>query len=104
VKLGDTIRVSVDLTNSGQMEAEEISQLYVRDVVASLTRPVKELKGFKKVRLKPGETKTVTFDLPVNSLGFHNSEMRYVVEPGTFHLWVGGDSQSGLQSEFDVTD
>ena len=103
-KLNDTIQVSVDLTNTGKMEAEEIAQLYTRDLVASLTRPVKELKGFKKIRLKPGETTTVTFDLPINSLGFNNSQMRYVVEPGAFKLWVGGDSQSGLESDFEVVE
>jgi beta-glucosidase len=100
--LGDTIQVSVDLTNAGKMDADETVQLYVRDLVASLTRPVKELKGFQKIHLKSGETKTVTLNLPVSTLGFHNSQMRYVVEPGTFHLWVGGDSQSGLESEFEV--
>jgi beta-glucosidase len=103
-KLNDTIQVSVDLTNTGKMEAEEIAQLYTRDLVASLTRPVKELKGFKKIRLKPGETTTVTFDLPINSLGFNNSQMRYVVEPGAFKLRVGGDSQSGLESNFEVVE
>ena len=65
---------------------------------------MKELKGFKKVRLKPSETKTVTFDLPINTLGFHNSQMRYVVEPGTFKIWVGGDSQSRLESEFELVE
>jgi beta-glucosidase len=104
VKLGDSLKVSVDLTNTGDMEAEEIVQLYVRDLVASLTRPVKELKGFQKIRLKPNETKTVVFDLSSNALGFHNSDMKYTVEPGKFHLWVGGDSQSGLENEFDVVE
>ena len=104
VKLGDSLKVSVDLTNAGDMEAEDVVQLYVRDLVASLTRPVKELKGFQKIRLKPNETKTVVFDLHVNSLGFHNSDMKYTVEPGKFHLWVGSDSQSGLESEFDVVE
>jgi beta-glucosidase len=103
-KLNDTIHVSVDLTNTGKMEAVEIAQLYTRDLVASLTRPVKELKGFKRVQLKPGETKTVTFDLPIHTLGFHNSQMSYVVEPGGFKLWVGGDSQSGLESAFEVVE
>ena len=96
------MKVSVDLTNAGEREAEEVAQLYVRDIVGSLTRPVKELKGFKRVRLGPRETKVVTFDLPVGSLGFHDREMRYVVEPGAFRLWVGGDSQSGLETAFDV--
>ncbi len=102
VARGDTIRVSVDLTNAGDREAEEVAQLYVRDLVGSLTRPVKELKGFKRVRLGPRETKAVTFDLPASSLGFHDREMRYVVEPGAFRIWVGGDSQSGLDASFEV--
>ena len=102
VTRGDTMQVSVDLTNAGDREAEEVAQLYVRDLVGSLTRPVKELKGFKRVRLGPRETKAVTFDLPASSLGFHDREMRYVVEPGAFRLWVGGDSQSGLETGFDV--
>jgi len=102
--LGDTLRVSADVTNKGRMAADETVQLYVRDLVASLTRPVKELKGFRKVRIKPGETQSVTLDVPVASLGFHNAKMRYVVEPGAFRLWVGGDSQSGLAAEFEVVD
>ncbi len=104
VKLGESLKVSIDLTNAGDMEAEEIVQLYVRDLVAGLTRPVKELKGFQKIRLKPKETKTVVFDLSSNVLGFHNSDMKYTVEPGKFRLWVGGSSQSGLMSEFDVVE
>lgn len=102
IKIGDSIKVSVELTNSGQMEAEEVVQLYVRDLVASLTRPVKELKGFKRIRLEPDETKKVTFDLSSNILGFHNSDMKYVVEPGRFNLWVGGDSQAELMAEFEI--
>jgi beta-glucosidase len=102
VTRGDTMKVSVDLTNAGDREAEEVAQLYVRDLVGSLTRPVKELKGFKRVRLGPRETKAVSFELPASSLGFHDREMRYVVEPGAFRLWVGGDSQSGLEAGFEV--
>jgi beta-glucosidase len=102
VTRGETMKVSVDLANVGDREAEEVAQVYVRDLVGSLTRPVKELKGFKRVRLRPGETKAVTFDLPVRSLGFHDREMRYVVEPGAFRIWVGGDSQSGLEGAFEV--
>ncbi|HWI59704.1 MAG TPA: beta-glucosidase BglX [Bacillota bacterium] len=102
VKLGQSLQVTVDLTNTGDREGEEIAQLYVRDLVASLTRPVKELKGYQKVRLQPKETKTVSFELPSTALGFHNAQMRYVVEPGTFHLWVGGDAQSGLEQEFEI--
>lgn len=97
---GGTIQASVKLANSGTMEAEEVVQLYVRDVTGSLTRPVKELKGFQRIRLKPGEERIVSFDIETATLGFHNSAMQYVVEPGRFTLWIGGDSQSGLMAEF----
>jgi beta-glucosidase len=102
VRLADSLQVSVDLTNTGSREAVETPQLYVRDLVASLTRPVRELKGFQRVTLAPGQTRTVTFNVPVSSLGFHNREMRYVVEPGEFRVWVGPDAQSGPETGFEV--
>lgn len=102
VKNGDNFQVSVDITNTGDVEADEIAQLYVRDLVGSVTRPVKELKGFQTVRLKPNETKQLVFEIATSNLGFHNPEMKYVVEPGDFLLWVGGDSQSGLQAQFQI--
>ena len=101
-KRSETLRVLVDLTNTGSRAADEVAQLYVRDLVGSLTRPVKELKGFRRVRLAAGETRTLAFDVPVETLGFHDLSMRYVVEPGAFRLWVGGDSQSGLEAGFEV--
>jgi beta-glucosidase len=100
VKKGEEIQVSVDLSNVGTVTAVEIAQLYVRDLVGSLTRPVRELKGFQRIRLEPGETRKVTFTLSTNDLGFHNNDMQYVVETGDFHLWVGEDSQTGLKTEF----
>ena len=104
VKLGDVIKVSVDVTNAGDMEADEVVQLYIRDLVASLTQPVKELKGFARIRLKPKETKKVVLDLSTNILGFHNSEGKYIVEPGKFNLWVGGGSDSGLMTSFEIVE
>jgi beta-glucosidase len=104
VKIGQDVEVSVDLSNIGKMAAVEIVQLYVRDLVGSLTRPVKELKGFQRIHLEPGEKKKVTFDLSSQDLGFHNTDMEYVVESGKFHLWVGGDSQSGLMAEFELVE
>jgi beta-glucosidase len=103
VPITGVLRVSVDLSNVGPREGEEIAQLYVRDLVGSLTRPVRELKAFRKVALKPGETRTVEFEVPVGSLGFHGRDLRYAVEPGQFRLWIGSDSQSGLTAEFEVT-
>ena len=102
IRIGDRLRVSVEVTNTGEMEAEEVVQWYIRDLVASLTRPVKELKGFKRIRLKAKETQTVIFNLSGGNLGFHNAAMQYVVEPGKFRLWVGGDSQTDLMAEFEI--
>ncbi len=104
VKRGDTLRVRVDVTNTGGRDGQEIVQLYVRDLVASLTRPVKELKAFQRVRIPAGETRVVELELPVASLGFHDAAMRYVVEPGAFRLWVGPDSRSGLEGGFAVVE
>jgi beta-glucosidase len=104
VKRDGTLRVEVDLTNTGDREGVEIAQLYVRDLVASLTRPVKELKAFQRVKLAARETKTLGFDLEAASLGFHGRDNRYVVEPGAFRLWIGGDSQSGLEGGFEVVE
>jgi beta-glucosidase len=100
IRLGETLKIEVQVTNAGPMEAEEVVQLYIRDVTASMTRPVRELKGFERIRLKPQEAQTVSFDLSSKNLGFHDSSMQYVVEPGRFQLRVGGDSQSGLRSSF----
>lgn len=99
---GDVLRVSFDLSNTGSREGTEVAQLYVQDRVGSVVRPVKELKRFERVTLAPGETKTVTFELPVAELAFWNIDMEYVVEPGDFRLWVAGDSASGEPVDFVV--
>lgn len=93
VQAGESINISVDIQNSGQRVGEEVVQLYVRDLIATVTRPTKELKGFKRVALNAGEKKTVTFTLHINQLGFYNQAMDYVVEPGTFQIMVGTSSQ-----------
>lgn len=98
----DTIRVSVDLKNTGEYDATEVVQLYVRDLVGSVVRPVKELKGFQRVELKAGETKAVTFALPVADLAFWTAGNDYSVEPGDFQLWVAGDSATGDPVSFSV--
>jgi len=98
----ETLKVSFKLKNTGSVEGTEVAQLYVRDKVGSVTRPVKELKRFARVTLKPGETKDVVFELPVSDLAFWNIDMQYVVEPGDFDLWVAGDSQSGKPLSFSV--
>jgi beta-glucosidase len=86
-------RVLVDVTNTGAREGSEVVQLYIRDLVSSATRPVKELKGFKRVWLKPGETTTVELDITPGSLAFYDVNMKYVVEPGDFEIMVGTSSR-----------
>jgi beta-glucosidase len=84
--------VSVDVTNIGSREGDEVVQFYIRDEVSSITRPIKELKGFHRVSIKPGETRIVTFNVGPEELRFYNREMRRVVEPGTFKIMVGPNS------------
>ena len=91
--------VSVDVTNTGNYDGEEIVQLYVADKVASMVRPVKELKGFQKVFIPKGQTKRVEFKLNVKDLGFWNNLMQYVVEPGTFEIMVGTNSEELQKKE-----
>ncbi len=86
-------QVLVDVTNTGKREGEEVIQLYIRDLVSSVTRPIKELKGFRKVSLQPGETRTVALDITPDSLAFFDVNMRYVVEPGDFEIMVGTSSR-----------
>jgi len=98
----DVLRVSFDLKNTGKYEGTEVAQLYVQDKVGSVVRPVRELKRFERVKLAPGESRKVTFELPVAELAFWNFDMEYVVEPGDFRLWVAGDSASGTPVDFVV--
>jgi len=86
-------RILVDVTNTGKREGTEVVQLYIRDLVSSVTRPLKELKGFAKVSLRPGETKTVRLDITPESLAFYDIDMKYVVEPGDFEIMVGNSSR-----------
>lgn len=94
-----TLTISADILNVGNFEAEEIVQLYVRDKVGSITRPIKELKGFKKIHLKPDDFKKVTFEISPKDLEFYNGE-DYVIEPGDFDIWIGPNSDEGLQGSF----
>jgi beta-glucosidase len=98
-----TLRVSVTVTNTGTREGAEVVQLYVHDEVASVTRPVRALAGFRRVALKPGEARTVDFQLTSKELGLYNQSMKFVVEPGKFRVFVGGSSVGGLEGEFEVS-
>jgi len=87
------ITASITLTNSGKVDGAEVVQLYIRDLVGSVTRPVKELKGFQKIALKAGESKTVTFSITPQDLKFYNSDLKYDWEPGDFVIMIGGNSK-----------
>ncbi len=102
IALGESVTISASLTNSGEVAAEEVVQLYIRDLVGNVTRPVMELKGFRRVRVEPGETVKVKFELHTDDLAFYGRDMRLVSEPGDFHAWIGGSSETGLRTEFRV--
>jgi beta-glucosidase len=97
---GQTIKASITVNNTGSFDAIETVQLYIRDVVGSISRPMKELKGFKKIALKAGESKTVEFTISVNDLKFYNSDLKFVAEPGDFKLFIGGNSRDTKEVEF----
>ncbi len=96
------LKVTVDVTNTGSRDGDEIAQLYIQDEVGSVTRPVKELKGFQKVFLKAGEKKSIEFTVKPDHLSFYNLEMKKVVEPGTFKVFVGTNSVDVMEAEFNV--
>ncbi len=93
LKGSQTLKASIEVTNSGSRDGKEIVQLYVRDMVGSITRPVKELKGFEKIELKAGETKTVTFSISTDLLKFYNNDLKYDWEPGEFEIMIGPNSR-----------
>ncbi len=97
---GATVEASVTVRNTGKREGETVVQLYLQDVAASIVRPIKELKGFQKVSLKPGESRTVQFAIDERSLKFYNAKLQYVAEPGDFNVQIGLDSQNVQQATF----
>ncbi|HWZ35213.1 MAG TPA: beta-glucosidase BglX [Mucilaginibacter sp.] len=96
----EKIQANVTITNTGKYDGEETAQLYIRDMVSEVTRPVKELKGFKKVFLKAGESKTVSFTISAEDLKFYNINMKYTYEPGDFKVFIGGNSQVVKEADF----
>ncbi|MBS7253363.1 beta-glucosidase BglX [Flavobacterium branchiicola] len=97
------LKVTVDLANTGNFDGKETVQLYLRDLVGSVTRPVRELKGFQKIALKKGEKQTVSFDITVEDLKFYNSDLQFVAEPGQFEIFVGGNSAADKKVSFELT-
>ena len=102
IRMGDQVSISAELANTGDYAAEEIAQLYIRDLVGNVTRPVKELKAFKKLSMAPGENRRVQFDLHTDDLAFYDRKMKFRAEPGRFYAWIGGSSEAHLMTEFEI--
>ena len=102
IRTDEETTVTVDVTNTGKVRGDEVAQMYIRDEVSSVTRPIKELKDFARVSIAPGETKTVTFKITPQKLSFYNREMKPVVEPGTFQIMVGGSSTELNNQQLEV--
>mgnify|MGYP002700292066 CR=1 FL=1 len=96
------VKVTVQVTNTGKIKGKEVVQLYIRDLYASVTRPVKELKGFELVELKPNETKTIQFILTKEELGFYDNQGDFIIEKGDFEVFIGGSSETDLDSKFEL--
>ena len=99
---GDSLRVDVEVTNTGAVAGEEVVQLYLRDDVASVTRPVKELRGFRRVALGPGQSSTVRFVLADQDLAFYDAAMHRVIEPGSFRVYAGSSSEAVRAARFEL--
>ena len=96
--------VGIDVTNTGSLAGTEVVQLYIRNTEASVEQPVRELKGFARVQLAPGETKHLTFPLGFDELSFYNAEVHRTVESTTYNIWVGGSSLADQQTEFKIVE
>ena len=103
MKADGTLTATVDVTNTGRRDADEVVQLYIRDLVGSIVRPVKELKGFDRVHLKQGETRAVSFTIDASLLKFYDANLDFVCEPGDFEVMVGPNSRDVETKRFTVT-
>ena len=101
--LGGRVVIEASITNTGDRAGTEIVQLYVRDRFGSLTRPVRELKGFERVHLEPGQSHRVRFELHTDELAFHGRDGSFAAEPGDFDVWVAPSSVGGLHTHFAIT-
>ena len=99
-KSGQNLSASVTVINTGHYDGKETVQLYIRDMVGSVVRPVKELKGFQQVFLKPGESKTIHFTITANDLRFYNNKLEFNYEPGDFKIFIGGNSRDVKEADF----
>jgi beta-glucosidase len=102
-KAGETITATITVKNTGAVEGKEVVQMYIRDLVGSITRPVKELKGFQKINLKAGESKDINFKIAVEDLKFYNADLKFVAEPGDFKIFIGTNSRDNSEASFQLT-
>ena len=102
INFNDNLKVTVDVANTGNFDGKEVVQLYIRDIVGSITRPVKELKGFQKIALKKGEKQTITFEISAKDLMFYNADLNFVAEPGLFEVFVGTNSDVKDKQTFEL--
>jgi beta-glucosidase len=102
MQTGGTLSVAADVTNRGSREGTEIVQFYIQDVAASVCQPVRELRGFQRITLKPGETRRVSFDLTSDDLAFYNEHLKLVTESGKFRVWIAPDSAHGAEASFEL--
>ena len=102
LKKNNSINVSVELKNTGKFKGKEVVQLYIKDRYASVTRPVRELKGFEMIELNPGESKTVSFEISESLLRFYSANEVWESEPGIFDIFIGTDSNASLQENFKI--
>jgi beta-glucosidase len=100
MRVGQPVTATVTVTNTGTYDGEETVQLYIQDLVGSVVRPVKELKGFQKIFLKKGESRQVSFTIDTDKLRFYNAALKYIFEPGDFKVYIGGNSQDVKEASF----
>jgi beta-glucosidase len=103
IRAGDSLGVTVTVRNTGSRDGTEVVQLYMRHDAATVTRPVRELRGFQRVSLRAGESRTIRFTLHPTAFGMYDLDMRNVVEPGAYTLWAGGSSEASLATHFTIT-
>jgi beta-glucosidase len=101
---GEKLKVTLKVKNAGNYDGKEVVQLYIRDVVGSVSRPMKELKGFQKIFIKKGEEKLVMFEIGIDDLKFYNSDLQFVSEPGNFEVFVGTNSDVSDKIGFELVD
>lgn len=102
INFNQTLKVSIDVANIGNFDGKEVVQLYTRDLVGSVTRPIKELKGFKKINIKKGEKQTVSFEITSEDLKFYNANLEFVAEPGEFEIYIGKDSNTNIKTKIEL--